>query len=132
MRQDVTSRSDDTSGSGVQQNLRQCSIPELLAYAILGKESGRLVTVTERSIQRWDESAGEKLAEQSGDGQWKHVKPIDLRRSWADILLTDGIPSPVVMQWGGWGDYESFQKTYLSRHKISSSLEMASQSRLFD
>ena len=119
------------SGAGFHRNLRQCPIPVSLAYAIKGNESGRLVTVSTRTVRRWVKRAGSKLADQTGKENWELVTPLDLRRSWADILLTDGIPAPVVMQWGGWSGFEAFQATYMSRHRISSSLEMASQSNLF-
>lgn len=120
------------AGSGLRRNLRQCPIPESLAYAILGKGKGKVVDVRTRSVRRWVSQVGEELAEDEPEKHWREIKPSDLRRSWIDNLLSDDVPPGIVMQWSGLGDMESFQDIYLSRQKISSSLEMASQSDIFD
>lgn len=71
---------------------------------------------TRRTIQRWVASAGEYVASETGNSNWEHVTPHDLRRSWAMVLLDSGTGPTVVMELGGWENYKTFKESYLGHH----------------
>lgn len=68
-----------------------------------------IVDRTTRTLQNWVTDVREQ---QNGEG-WEYVSTHDLRRSWANELLESGTSVPVVMQLGGWEDYETFRDHYL-------------------
>ena len=119
------------SGFGTRPTLRKCPIPESVAYTILAYDDGVILDLNERTIRKWVKKFAKILAEETGNEGWELVSPSDLRRSWADILLTDGVPAELIMQWGGWEDSETFRKQFLSRHGVESSLTQASRSDLY-
>ena len=74
------------------------------------------VDVSTRTIRRWVERAGQQLAAETGDERWRYLGPHDLRRTWGHLMLEAEVMPSVLMQWGGWDDYETFQRHYLGKH----------------
>ena len=74
------------------------------------------VGVSTRTIRRWVERAGQQLAAETGDERWRYLGPHDLRRTWGHLMLEAEVMPSVLMQWGGWDDYETFQRHYLGKH----------------
>jgi integrase len=65
------------------------------------------------SIRRWVREAREELASESD--RWQHVSSHDLRRSWATYHLVEkDVSVRVMMEIGGWSDYQSIEP-YLSK-----------------
>jgi len=119
------------SGSGTRPQLRKTPIPESVAYTILAYDDGLILDHATRTIRKWVKRPAEELADETGKDGWELVSPSDLRRSWADVLLRDGIPAELVMQWGGWEDPTTFREQFLSRHGTKTSLTEASRSDLY-
>jgi integrase len=60
------------------------------------------------SIRRWVREAREELASESD--RWQHVSSHDLRRSWATYHLVEkDVSVRVMMEIGGWSDYQSIE-----------------------
>lgn len=72
-----------------------------------------LVDRDKSTIYRWVQKSAGQLAEETGDVGWHHVGPHDLRRTWGTDLLEQGVLPSVVMEWGGWRDWDTFRKHYL-------------------
>jgi len=87
-----------------------------IAGMIRAQEPGRLVDVTTRTIRRWVEAAAEEMADRENDERWRYLAPHDLRRTWGHLTLEAEVLPSVVMQWGGWEDYPTFQRHYLGKH----------------
>jgi len=47
------------------------------------------------------------------------MTPHDRRRTWGHLTLEAEVLPSVLMQWGGWSDYETFQRHYLGKHSES-------------
>jgi len=75
-----------------------------------------VLDVTTRTLRRWVKRAAQHRAAETGDTRWQYVGPHDLRRTWGHLMLEDEVLPSVLMQWGGWEDYETFQKHYLGKH----------------
>lgn len=75
-----------------------------------------ILGVSTRTLRRWVEHAGDELRAETRDDRWRYVRPHDLRRTWGLLTLESGIHPSVVMKWGGWDDYETFQNQYLRVH----------------
>jgi len=73
-----------------------------------------LVDVDTSNVYRGIRRAAERCREETGDDGWQHVGPHDLRRSWGVGLLEAGVLPSVVMQWGGWQDWDTFRDHYLA------------------
>lgn len=86
-----------------------------------------IITVTVRTIQNWVYNAGEDLAQKTGNDDWKHVSAHDCRRTWATKMIQSGVTGDVVMDWGGWENYQTFRDHYwrADDEKIQSNLEEA-------
>ena len=76
----------------------------------------RVLDVTTRTLRRWVNRAAEQRAADENDDRWRYVGPHDLRRTWGHLMLEAEVLPSVLMQWGGWEDYETFQKHYLGKH----------------
>jgi len=50
----------------------------------------------------------------TGEEGWRFVGPHDLRRSWGVRLLEAGVLPSVVMELGGWEDWQTFRDHYLA------------------
>jgi len=73
-----------------------------------------LVDVDPSTIYSWVERERERCYAETGDEGWNFVGPHDLRRSWGVRLLESGVLPSVVMEWGGWEDWETFRNHYLA------------------
>jgi len=51
---------------------------------------------------------------ETGEEGWQYVGPHDLRRSWGVLLLERGVLPSVVMDWGGWENWQTFRDHYLA------------------
>lgn len=59
-------------------------------------------------------SAGEYLAEMTGDLGWSYLRPHDLRRTWATALAVGAEVDPLlVCEWGRWDDLDTFVEHYI-------------------
>jgi len=56
----------------------------------------------------------ERCYAETGEDGWEYVGPHDLRRSWGVRLLEAGVLPSVVMEWGGWEDWQTFRNHYLA------------------
>lgn len=74
---------------------------------VLGTEHGA-------TVWRWVQRAAERRLAETNDKGWSFVDVHDLRRSWGVRLLESGVLPSVVMDWGGWEDWETFRKHYLA------------------
>jgi integrase len=81
----------------------------------LGREPDEsLISVHTTTIYDWVERARGKCYQETGDEGWLDVGPHDLRRSWGVRCLEQGVLPSVVMEWGGWRNWETFRKHYLA------------------
>jgi integrase len=75
-----------------------------------------IIDVTTRTLRRWVSRAAEQLAATENDDRWCYLGPHDLRRTWGHLMLEAEVLPSVLMQFGGWEDYETFQKHYFGKH----------------
>lgn len=75
-----------------------------------------LIDRSRRTIQRWTDRVAEKCQEETGDGGWSFVAPHDLRRTWGTLLVEAGVEPGMIMEWGGWQDWETFRDHYLGAY----------------
>lgn len=69
-----------------------------------------------RTVQRWVSRAAEKCAEETDDPGWNFLRPHDLRRTWGTLLVEAGVEPGMIMEWGGWKDWETFREHYLGAY----------------
>ena len=73
-----------------------------------------LVDRSTRTIQRWVRDAAAPLRAETTDKEgWRYLGPHDLRRTWGTLLVDDEVLPHVIMDWGGWSDWEVFRENYL-------------------
>lgn len=90
------------------------TISETLLYDGAEDPDDPIVGVKNGStIYKWVARAREELHAKSGDEGWLELGPHDLRRSWGVQMLEQGVLPSVVMDWGGWEDWETFREHYL-------------------
>lgn len=102
---------------GKGDKYREVPAPDSLINVIIGMERApgdSLVTVDPSTIYDWVQRAAQKRRVESGDDGWQYVGPHDLRRSWGVRLLEAGVLPSVVMEWGGWEDWQTFRNHYLA------------------
>lgn len=81
------------------------------------QDEDKLVPKSTRTLERWVSAAGEELAQETGDGGWKNLAPHDLRRTWGTLLVSTAEVEPgMVMEWGGWSDWDTFREHYLGAY----------------
>src|SRR6056297_93988 len=73
-----------------------------------------LVQCDPSTIYDWVARARDRCRAATGDDGWKYVGPHDLRRSWGVRLLEAGVLPSVVMELGGWEDWQTFRDHYLA------------------
>lgn len=88
------------------------------AYDIADDEP--FVDRNRRTIQRWMNSAGEYMAELTGESNWSYLSAHDLRRVAAMRFVDAGTAPTVVMECFGWENYKTFRDHYMDRHSDSS------------
>lgn len=87
------------------------SIVETIGHTI--DEDAPVVDVDPSTVWRWVRGAAERLEDDTEDEGWQFVDVHDLRRTWGTRLLELGVLPSVVMEWGGWDDWDTFREHYL-------------------
>ncbi|WP_343218003.1 tyrosine-type recombinase/integrase [Haloplanus salinarum] len=59
----------------------------------------------------------DESAEVIDDG-WTYFGPHDLRRTWGTLLVEREVEPGLVMEWGGWEDWETFREHYLGAYSL--------------
>jgi len=77
-----------------------------------------LVNASTRTLERWVHQAGDRLRAETQDEGWKYVTPHDLRRTWGTLLVEDDVEPGIIMEWGGWEDWETFREHYLGAYSM--------------
>lgn len=106
VRESKTTHRETVVPSEVEQMMR------MIAQARNIGKYDPIINKTPRTIQNWVTDATEDLAEQTENIDWNKVSAHDLRRTWATDLIQDGVPSDLVMDWGGWEDHSTFREHY--------------------
>ena len=73
-----------------------------------------IVQSSDSTLYDWVERARGRCWNQTNDEGWQYVGPHDLRRSWGVRLLESGVLPSVVMEFGGWEDWQTFRDHYLA------------------
>jgi hypothetical protein len=47
-----------------------------------------------------------------------YLGPHDVRRRWGSLLVGREVEPGLVMEWGGWGDWETFREHYLGAYSL--------------
>jgi integrase len=76
-----------------------------------------------RWVQRAVERARNELRAETGDEGWQYVTPHDLRRTWGHLLIEDDVEPGIVMEWGGWENWETFREHYLGVYSMQKQRE---------
>ncbi len=80
-----------------------------------GREpDAEIVQADPSTLYDWVQRARDRCRAETGDEGWQFVGPHDLRRSWGVRLLESGVMPSVVMEFGGWDDWETFRNHYLA------------------
>jgi len=75
---------------------------------------GPVVDVSGTTVYRWVRRAAERLQADTNDKGWSYLDVHDLRRSWGGHLLWNcGVLPTVVMNFGGWEDWQTFAEHYM-------------------
>lgn len=78
-----------------------------------------VVDVTTRTIENWIKKAADQLADENDDVGWTYLGPHDLRRTWGTLLTTEHeVEAGLVMEWGGWDNWETFREHYLGAYSL--------------
>lgn len=75
-----------------------------------------LVDRSRRTINRWVDRAADNCRAETGEEGWMYLGPHDLRRTWGTLLVEDGVEPGMIMEWGGWADWETFREHYLGAY----------------
>ena len=73
-----------------------------------------IVQASASTLYDYVQRARGRCWEETRDEGWQFVGPHDLRRSWGVRLLEAGVLPSVVMEWGGWNDWDTFRNHYLA------------------
>ena len=111
---------------------RTTPLPTDLGEMIRDHTSGfdpheNVLDIGTRTLRRWVVRAAEQRATKEQDERWQYVRPHDLRRTWGHLMLEEEVLPSVLMQWGGWEDYDTFKKHYLGKHSEKVMAEQASK-----
>jgi integrase len=102
---------------GKGDKYREVPCPDALADVALGmsRQPGQpLVDVDPSTIYDWVQRSASRCRAETNEEAWQYVGPHDLRRSWGVRLLESGVLPSVVMEWGGWDDWQTFRDHYLA------------------
>jgi integrase len=102
---------------GKGDKYREVPAPADVTQIVLGMGKApdeSLVSCDPSTVYDWVARARERCHAETGDDGWLFVGPHDLRRSWGVRLLESGVLPSVVMEWGGWGDWQTFRNHYLA------------------
>lgn len=102
---------------------REVPVPEDLRASIEAladvRDDASDVPVVDRStrtVERWVQRGSEKSQAESGDVGWSYLGPHDLRRTWGTLLVEAGVEPGMIMEWGGWDDWDTFREHYLGAY----------------
>lgn len=102
---------------GKGDKYREVPAPGSLTQLALGlgrAPDAPLVDVDPSTIYDWVARARARCRAETGDEGWAYLGPHDLRRSWGVRLLEHGVLPSVVMEFGGWEDWQTFRNHYLA------------------
>ncbi|TQQ78575.1 site-specific integrase [Halonotius terrestris] len=102
---------------GKNDDYREVFAPAELTDVVLGMDrapDAALVDVADSTLYDWVQRARERCHAATGDAGWLEVGPHDLRRSWGVRLLEAGVLPSVVLELGGWNDWQTFRDHYLA------------------
>jgi len=102
---------------GKGDKYREVPAPGELADVALDLGRGQetpLISVADSTLWDWVHDEAQRARAETGDEGWQYVGPHDLRRSWGVRALESGVLPSVVMEWGGWEDWETFRDHYLA------------------
>jgi integrase len=102
---------------GKGDKYREVPAPDQLVTATLSMDrlaGDSVVTVADSTLWNWTNRAAQHCRAETGEEGWQFVGPHDLRRSWGVRLLESGVLPSVVMEWGGWEDWQTFRDHYLA------------------
>jgi len=105
----------------------------MLKNATSTRKNRPLIDASKRSIRRWMSKAGDELTQATGDEDWQHVSPHDLRRTWATTTyyaLDTHYAVDIIMRWGGWKDRDTFTNNYLGRETDELAVSMMDEANL--
>lgn len=104
---------------GKGSKYRQTPIPTDLAAMIRaagdfngGPDTPVLDVTSTRSLRRWVNDVGRRMAEKTDDPGWLELSTHDLRRTWATTLADHDVDPLIALSWGGWEDLETFREHY--------------------
>lgn len=110
---------------GKGDKYRETPAPESLFYQIQAHADASglepdesIVGCSTRTLERWVHLAADRVRGETGDDGWKYVTPHDLRRSWGTLLVEDDVEPGIIMEWGGWEDWETFREHYLGAYSM--------------
>jgi len=103
--------------NGKGDKLREAVVPErvgeqLQTISRIQDESGRIIDVTKRTVRNWVYDAAEAIAYETGNDDWRDLKPHDCRRYYCSHLVREGFAAAEVMEWSGHSDYSTFRNHY--------------------
>lgn len=103
---------------GKRDKYREVPAPERLANTVNTlsyslEPDDPVVGVHESTIYDWVRRAAERMEAETGDVGWSFLDVHDLRRTWGTYLVGRGVIPGLIMQWGGWSDWETFRNNYL-------------------
>lgn len=104
-----------------REKYREAPIPDELEHIVTTLTHDRdpdkpVVDVADSTVYRWVRKAADKLQAETGDRGWQFLDVHDLRRSWGGHLLWNcGVYPPVVREFGGWEDWETFEEHYMGQ-----------------
>lgn len=104
-----------------QDHYREAPIPDEVQYIVETLAHGSdpeesVVGVVGTTVYRWVQRAAEQLQDETGDEAWSYLDVHDLRRSWGGHLLWNcGVMPTVVMEFGGWTDWDTFAEHYMGQ-----------------
>jgi len=100
---------------------REVPLPSKLKYAIRAHTDSDapdapVVGVTTRTVERWVTRAAERCQAETENNRWAHLGPHDLRRTWGTQLVEQEVEPGLIMEWGGWQDWDTFREHYLGAY----------------
>jgi integrase len=110
---------------GKGDKYRETPIPQTIASTVDAYADVRdagpdvpLVDKSTRTVERWVTRAAERRHAATGDVGWTYLGPHDLRRTWGTLLVERNVEPGMVMEWGGWKDWETFREHYLGAYSL--------------
>jgi len=116
--------------SGKRDKYREPPVPEWLASTIETyvdverlDDDEELIQCSGRTLSRHLRDIVEDLADGENKG-WNYVRMHDLRRTWANIMVSESVDPLLIMQWGGWDDWRTFRDHYLQDYSEQQQAEV--------